>query len=109
MYCQNRWWLLTNAEFCYRSVRLEWLQERPFKEQDLGRNTAEVESPTRDIVPSEWKLMKFSRESSDDLHAAELRSQLSGVKSSFCCLRLLDARVLDVDRAQWDVVMSAPH
>ena len=90
MNCQNRWWLLTNAEFDPRSVRLEWLQERAFREQDFGRNTAEVESPTQDIIRSEWKLMKFSRELSDGLRAAELGSQLCGVKSLFRYLRLPD-------------------
>ena len=44
---------LTNVGFDYWYIRLEWLQEREFKEQDLGRNTAEVESPTRDVIPSE--------------------------------------------------------
>ena len=79
-----------NAEFDHGSVRLKELQERTLKEQDHGRNTVEVDNPTRDIIPSEWKLMKFSCELSDGLRAAELESQLSGVKSLFRCLRLPD-------------------
>ena len=97
------------SSFDPRSARLEWLQERAFREQDLGRNTAEVESPTRDIIPREWKLMKLSRELSDDLRAAELGSQLPGDNSLFRCLRLPDTRVLDIDRAHWGVAVSTPR
>ena len=53
--------------------------------------------------------MKFNCESSDELRAAELGSQLSGVQSSFHCICLLDTRVLDVNRAHWGVVVSTPR
>ena len=104
--CQNRWCLLTNVELDHRSVFLEWLQKRAFGEQDLGRHTAEVESLTRDVIPCEWKLMKFSRESGDDLRATELGSQLSRVESSFRCRRLLDTRVFDVNWAHCGAVST---
>ena len=83
-------WLLTNAEIDPRPVGLQRVHERAFVEQDLGGNTAEVKSPTRDVIPTKRLLMKFGRESSDDLCATDFGTQLSGVESSFCCLRLLE-------------------
>ena len=79
------------------------------EQQDLGRNTAEVESLTRDVIPRKWQVMKFGRKSSDDLHATELGGQLSRVESSFRCCRLFDTRVFDVDRARWGAAVNTPR
>ena len=53
--------------------------------------------------------MEFNCESSDDLYAPNLGSQLSRVESPFCCLRLLETRVFNVDWALGGAVATAPR